>query len=140
MRFFSLFLAFTLVIAPAVARAQLQPSDPSGLWRCVMNSNVVSIDLQMQVYGNQTLQHQGSIVYVQTGRIFNVRGGGRWLLSPPDQSSNQYQFGFQMHPAEGNHAIFSIFARPTGDPNFLNNRFQEPQGGSIVETACQRIG
>lgn len=102
------------------------------------NSNVVSIDLQMQINPDQPLFHQGSIVHVQTSRIFNVRGQGPWWLNLPGAGSNAYMFSFQMQPPDGNHAIFSIFARPMGDPNFMNNRFQDPQTGGVKETACQR--
>lgn len=119
--------------------AQNQPGPPVGLWRCVVNSPIVSIDLQMQVTPGQYLEAQGSIVYVETGRIYQVRGPGRWLLNPPGTEAPGWLYSFQMQPADGNHAMFSWFAAPTGDPRYLANTWQNPQTGQIVQTNCQRL-
>lgn len=135
----SLLLALFVGLA-GTATAQFQPTNPAGYWRCVSNSSYVSIDLQMQINPDQSLYAEGSIVYVQTSRIYNVRGPGRWLLSPPDASSPEYLFSFQVQPMDGNHAIFSIYARPTGTPNNLYNQFRNPQTGGVTETSCQRYG
>lgn len=140
MRFHQLLFCLLMTLLPASLAAQYQPTNPAGYWRCVVNSPVVSIDLQLQINSDQSLFHQGTIVYAQTSRIYNVRGGGRWLLSPPDAGSSEYLFHFQMLPQDGNHATFSIFARPTGDPQYLGNRFQNPQNGAITDTRCQRLG
>ena len=137
MPFFRTLLAALFLLFPLPLLAQ---SNPAGFWRCVVNSNIVSIDVQLQIAPNQQLQFQGSIVYVNTGRIYNVRGPGRWLLSPPEQNYPQGLFRFQMQPMDGNHAIFSMFAAPTGDPNFLANQFYNPQSGTTTDTRCQRIG
>ena len=133
---------FVSVIASFVfvTTAQAQGVNPAGFWRCVMNNGIVSIDLQMQIAPNQSLQFQGGIYYVQTGRSFNVRGPGRWSLSPGSQQYPAGLFTFQMQPIDGNHAIFSIFAAPTGDANFLANQFFNQQAGSTTETRCQRLG
>ena len=132
-------LLFALLGAAPLA-AQVQPGNPAGLWRCIVNSSVTSIDLYLQVAPNQTLLHQGSVVYVNTGRIYNVRGAGRWLLLPPDATANHYTFRFQIQPMDGNHAIFSIFAGFLGDPNFLGHTFVNNQTGQSTDTRCQRIG
>ncbi|MDX1742403.1 MAG: hypothetical protein R3186_02250, partial [Ruegeria sp.] len=124
MRIQQLLLCLIAFILPSGLAAQIQPTNPAGYWRCVVNSPIYSIDLELQIYPDQSLYHQGTIIYAQTSGIYNVRGGGRWLLSPPDVSSSEYLFHFQMHPQDGNHAIFSVYARPTGDPQFLSNRFQ----------------
>ncbi|GAA6198858.1 hypothetical protein [Aquicoccus sp. SU-CL01552] len=135
-----LFLAVLAVLLPLAAAAQQAAPVPNlaGMWRCVSNSQTVSIDLQLQVYPNQQLQGRGTIVYVNTSRIYNVQGAGTWSIAPPDAQVPQWLIRFQLAPQ--NHAIFSIFARPTGDPYSLYNLFQDPQSGSVVETSCARIG
>jgi len=120
--------------------AQAQGMNPSGFWHCIMNNGVVSIDVQISVDPRQSLQFQGGIYYVNTGRSFAVRGPGRWTLSPANQNYPGGLFTFQMQPMDGNHAIFSLFAAPTGDPNFLGNQFFNPQSGTTTDTRCQRIG
>ncbi|MEL7099138.1 MAG: hypothetical protein AAGM84_09955 [Pseudomonadota bacterium] len=135
-RFLTALFALLLLALPASA----QMVNPAGYWRCVSNSQVVSIDLELQVAPNQQLQHRGSIIYVQTNRVFQVQGFGRWAVIPPDQPGQSPLVHFQMQPAAGNHAIFSVYARPTGNPNFMNNRFQNPQTGNLIETSCQRLG
>ncbi|MEM6305471.1 MAG: hypothetical protein AAF744_12180 [Pseudomonadota bacterium] len=127
-----------LMLVPSWATAQV--NNPAGSWRCIVNSEVVTIDVQMVVAPNQQLQFQGSILYLHTGRAFNVWGPGRWLLSPPDQAYPAGLFRFQMQPSGGNHAIFSMFAAPTGDPRFLGNQFFNPQTGTTTNTRCQRLG
>ncbi|MEZ5675748.1 hypothetical protein SAMN06265173_10413 [Thalassovita litoralis] len=142
MTFRLIFAVLALVALPSVSMGQSQQTYPvpnlAGVWRCVSNSPVVSIDLYLQVYPNQQLQGQGSIVYAGTGRIYNVQGGGAWSVSPPDPQETQWLIRFQLMPQ--NHAVFSIFARPTGDPNGLYNMFYHPQTGETVETSCARIG
>ncbi|QIE44196.1 hypothetical protein G5B38_00875 [Pseudohalocynthiibacter aestuariivivens] len=140
MRFLQLLSCLLAGLLPASLGAQIQPTNPAGYWRCVANSPVYSIDLELQINPDQSLYHRGTIIYAQTSGIYHVSGGGRWLLSPPDAGSSQYLFHFQMHPQAGNHAIFSVYARPTGDPQFLSNQFQDPQTGAVVDTRCQRLG
>ena len=126
--------AALLVATPA--RAQVQP--PVGVWDCYVNSPIVSIAVRMQVAPNGQLGGQGSITYVQTNRIYNVQGSGDWTYLPPDAGNQVGLFKFRMFPQ--NHAIFSWFARPNQDPNFMNNVFQNPENGMVTETSCQRIG
>ncbi|MEP5729675.1 MAG: hypothetical protein ABJL67_09885 [Sulfitobacter sp.] len=140
MRLFAALLLLLSLLTPGIAVAQHQPTNIVGYWRCVSNSDIVSIDLQLQINPDNSLYGEGSIVYVQTSRIFNVRGPGRWLLGPPDASSPEYLYSFQLHPMDGNHAIFSIYARPTGAPNGLYNYWYNPQTGGATETSCQRLG
>ncbi len=124
------------LVATSVATAQ--PAAPVGVWRCVVNSSVVSIDLQMQVNPDRTLAGRGTIIYVGTSSVYNVQGYGDWTALPPDASSPNWLYKFRMNPP--NHAIFSWFAGPTGTPGNLYNVFQDQNDGSLVETACQRIG
>ncbi|MFK7835798.1 MAG: hypothetical protein AB8B60_06230 [Sulfitobacter sp.] len=140
MRLFQVLIALLILLGPLPLLAQAQPSNIAGFWRCISNSGVVSIDLQLQINPDRSLYGEGSIVYVQTNRIYNVRGPGRWLLAPPDASSPEYLYTFQLQPMDGNHAIFSIYARPTGAPNGLYNLWRNPQTGGTTETSCQRFG
>ncbi|MEO0936541.1 MAG: hypothetical protein AAFY38_00130 [Pseudomonadota bacterium] len=133
-------LLLTLCAALLALPVAAQQMNPAGYWRCVSNSQIVSIDLELQIAPNQQLQHRGSIIYVQTNRVFQVQGFGRWSLLPDDQTGQGPAFQFQMQPAAGNHAIFSIFARPTNDPRFLSNSFYNPQTGTTTNTSCQRLG
>ena len=134
---FYLSLCLLILLANAV-NAQSGPQAPVGLWDCVVNSNVVSITLRMQTMPNRTLVGQGKIIYVQTGYVYNVQGNGDWSALPPDPGSNQWLFKFRMFPQ--NHAIFTWFAGPTSDFNYLANTFHNPQTGSTVQTNCQRVG
>lgn len=140
MRLGSLFAALCLVALPLSSQAQQVFPVPNlaGMWRCVSNSQVVSIDVYLQVYPNQQLQGQGTIVYPATARIYNVQGAGSWSVAPPDPQNAQWLIRFQLVPQ--NHAAFSIFARPTGAPNGLYNLFYNPQTGNTVETSCARTG
>ncbi|MGR1582169.1 hypothetical protein ACSSNL_11955 [Thalassobius sp. S69A] len=137
-----LMAAVFLALIPA-CRGQAQQAYPvpnlAGQWRCVSNSPAVSIDVYLQVYPNQQLQGQGTVVYPATSRIYNVQGPGTWTVAPPDQQYPQWLIRFQLVP-QGNHASFSIFARPTGEPNGLYNSFYNPQTGHVVETSCARLG
>lgn len=110
----------------------------AGQWRCVVNSNIVAIDLIANVQANGTLFGQGTIVYIATNRIYKVKGPGDWTVLPPDQSSPDEMIKFRLQPS--NHAIFSWFAKQTGAPNHLRNRFVVANNGGVVETACERIG
>ena len=132
-----IFLIAVLALLP-MSSAMAQPTNPAGIWRCVVNSNIVSIDMTYQINPDFSLAGQGSIVYIATSRIYQVQGYGRWSASPPDASSNQWLYRLQIAPQ--NHAMFSVFPRPTNDPNFMNNVFQDPQTGGVTETSCQRIG
>jgi hypothetical protein len=131
---------FGLALAVLGGSAQAQGMNPAGFWRCIVNNEIVSIDVQVQIAPDQSLQFAGGIIYVQTSRAFQVQGPGRWLLSPPEPGYPGGLFRFQMQPAAGNHAIFSMFAAPTGDPNFLANQFYNPQTGTTTHTNCQRLG
>ncbi|MEL6567141.1 MAG: hypothetical protein AAFQ22_01905 [Pseudomonadota bacterium] len=126
--------ALLCLAAPAAA----QPMSPVGQWRCIANSQIVSIDMMYNVGPGGQLAGQGSIVYSGTWRTFNVAGYGRWIAAPPDQTSNEWMFSFQIMPQ--NHASFTLHARPTGDPNALYNSFYNPQTGNTTETSCARIG
>ena len=110
----------------------------AGQWRCVVNSNIVAIDLIANVQANGTLYGQGTIVYIATSRIYKVKGPGDWTVLPPDQSSPDELIKFRLQPS--NHAIFSWFARQTGTPNHLRHRFVPANNAGFVETACERIG
>ncbi|MAP95209.1 MAG: hypothetical protein CMK07_09700 [Ponticaulis sp.] len=123
---------------PATAQFGGSPSPAPGLWHCIANSPVVSIDMQYQVGPNGQLAGQGSIVYSGTWRTYNVAGYGRWAAQPPDQYSDQWLYQFQISPQ--NHAVFSVYARPTSSPGYLNNVFHSPQTGQTTETSCQKIG
>lgn len=114
-----------------------QPPTPIGTWRCIVNSDIVSIDVTATIAGDGTLNGQGYIVYVYTNKIYNVSGKGDWLALPPDQDSSNWLFKFRLHPS--NHPIFSWFASPTDSPNHLYNRFVVPDRGSVVETNCERV-
>ncbi|MEO0785190.1 MAG: hypothetical protein AAFY10_05785 [Pseudomonadota bacterium] len=120
------------------ATAQGQPPSPVGQWRCIANSNIVSIDMVYNVGPGGQLAGQGSIVYSGTWQTYNVAGYGNWLAAPPDHTSNEWLFSFQIRPQ--NHAVFTVYARPTGDPNALYNTFYNPQTGNTTETSCARIG
>ncbi|MEM6488336.1 MAG: hypothetical protein AAF677_08720 [Pseudomonadota bacterium] len=121
------------------ASAQIQPINPMGIWRCVVNGPAVSIDVQMQVNPDQTLFAQGTYILNGTSAFYTIQGGGQWLLAPPDASSPEYMYRFQIVPQQ-QVAAFPIFVRPTGDPSSLYNVFQNPQTGGVIESACQRIG
>ncbi|MEM9740106.1 MAG: hypothetical protein AAF829_09570 [Pseudomonadota bacterium] len=118
--------------------AQGQPPSPVGQWRCIANSQVTSIDMMYTVSPGGQLAGRGSIIYSGTSRSFNVAGYGRWLAAPPDQTSNAWLFSFQIMPQ--NHASFTVYARPTADPNTLYNRFYNQQTGNTTETRCARMG
>lgn len=126
-----------LFILISVTRLHAQPAPPVGVWNCVVNSPVVSIELQMQVNHSGGLAGRGTIVYNGTSAIYQVQGYGDWVALPPDGSTNNWLFKFRMHPQ--NHAIFSWFAAPTGSPGYLYNVYRTPQN-ETVETACQQIG
>lgn len=115
-----------------------RPAAPTGRWRCVVNSNVVSIDLIANISENGELSGQGTIVYVATNRIYEVSGKGDWTALPPDPEAKDWLFKFRLQPST--HAIFSWFAAPTDSPNHMQNRFIVPYGGGTVETNCERIG
>ncbi|MFC6199032.1 hypothetical protein [Ponticaulis profundi] len=123
---------------PATAQMGGSPAPAPGYWRCVANSPLASIDMQYQVGPGGQLAGQGTIVYSGTWQTYNVSGPGRWGALPPDQDSNEWLFQFQLQPQ--NHAVFSVYARPTNDPNYLNNVFYNPQSGQTTETSCQKIG
>jgi len=115
-----------------------RPAAPTGQWRCVVNSNVVSIDLIANISENGELSGQGTIVYVATNRIYQVSGKGDWMALPPDPNTTDWLFKFRLQPS--NHPIFSWFASPTESPNHMQNRFVIPNGGGVVETNCERTG
>ena len=131
-------LAVSALCLPAAAQYGGSPAPSPGVWRCVANSPIVTIDVNYQIAPNGQLYGQGSIVYVGTWRSYNVQGQGQWTAMPPDQDSNQWLFHFQMAPQ--NHAVFSVYARPTNDPNFLQNNFYNPQTGQTTQTSCQKVG
>ena len=135
---FSSALAMCRSAVTAFAKQAYPVPNLAGIWRCIANSQVVSVDVYYQVFPDQNLQGQGTIVYAGTSQIYNVQGYGRWSVSPPEGMGGQWLIRFQLQPQ--NHAIFSVFARPTGDPNGLYNRFTNPQTGNTIETSCQRIG
>lgn len=113
-----------------------RPAAPTGSWRCIVHSNIVSIDLAANVAENGTLSGQGTIIYVATNRIYNVSGQGDWSILPPDPSSPNWLFKFRLQPS--NHPIFSWFASPTKSPRHLYSRFVVPNNGGVVETNCER--
>jgi len=115
-----------------------QPPAPTGQWRCIVNSHIVSIDLIAHITANGSLSGRGTITYIGTSRIINVQGPGDWSALPPDASSPEWLFKFRMQPS--NHALFSWYARPTESPNHLRHRFVMPDKSGIVETSCERIG
>nr|WP_070959215.1 hypothetical protein [Hyphomonas sp. Mor2] len=121
---------------PAVAAKR--PDAPTGRWRCIVHSSVVSIDLIANIAADGSLSGQGTIIYVATNRIYQVSGQGDWTALPPDPSSPNWLFKFRLQPS--NHAIFSWFATPTSSPNHMTNRFVVPNNGGVVETNCERIG
>lgn len=120
--------------APTSAR----PAAPTGKWRCIVNSRIVSIDLIANVSENGSLSGQGTIVYVATNRIYQVSGQGDWTALPPDPTSPKWLFKFRLQPS--NHPIFSWFAARTESANHLNSRFVVPNNGGVVETNCERVG
>lgn len=120
--------------APAIAD---RPLAPVGMWRCIVNSDLVSIDLIATIAPNGTLMGRGTIIYVMTNYVYNVSGQGDWRAMPPDASSPSWLFHFRMHPS--NHSIFSWFARPTETPGLLLRRFVVPDSGAVIETSCKRI-
>ncbi|MCR9223338.1 MAG: hypothetical protein NXH70_04645 [Hyphomonas sp.] len=115
-----------------------RPAAPTGQWRCIVHSNVVSIDLTATIAEDGTLTGQGTLIYVGTSKIYEVSGKGDWTALPPDPSSPDWLFKFRLQPS--NHAIFSWFAAPTSSPNHMTNRFVVPHKGGVVETNCERIG
>ncbi|MAK61116.1 MAG: hypothetical protein CMK09_09085 [Ponticaulis sp.] len=131
-------LGFAALCLPAEAQYANSPSPALGQWHCISNSPIVSIDIYYQVGPNGQLMGQGSIVYSGTWRSYNVAGYGRWAAQPPDQYSDQWLYQFQISPQ--NHAVFSVYARPTDNPSFLNNVFYNPQTGNTTETSCQKVG
>ncbi|MEM5518678.1 hypothetical protein WNY37_17100 [Henriciella sp. AS95] len=115
-----------------------RPPAPTGKWRCISNSPVVSIDLIANIAEGGGLSAQGTVVYVATSRIYEVSGQGSWTLMPPDHTSPNWLFNFRLIPS--NHAIFRWFASPTDSPNHLHNRFVSPRTGHVIDTRCERIG
>lgn len=126
-----------VVFSALPATAQNMPA-PVGLWDCVMNGPTVSIQLRIQVAPDSSVFGQGSITYIGTSRIYQVRGPGRWSPVPPEAGAPRWTYGFQIQPQ--NHAIFTIYAAPTNQPNYLYNVYNHPHNGSVTETACTRIG
>ena len=115
-----------------------RPAAPTGRWRCIVSSDVVSIDLVASISEGGALSGQGSLVYVATNRIYEVTGQGDWTALPPDPGSENWLFKFRLQPS--NHAIFSWFASPTQSPRHLHNRFVLPDNRGVVETNCEQIG
>ena len=115
-----------------------QPAAPTGSWRCVANSPSGTIDLNLNVAPNGQLTGNGSVIYSGSYAAYNVQGSGDWLAMPPDSQSNEWLFKFRLHPS--NHPIVVVYARPTNDPNFLNNTFYNPQTGMTTNTSCQKQG
>ncbi|UYV39104.1 hypothetical protein N4R57_08905 [Rhodobacteraceae bacterium D3-12] len=110
---------------------------PAGQWRCIVNSPIVSIDLLLNAQpGNVTTQ--GSLIYVQTNKVYDITGQASWTWGPADDGQGLFT-RIQVYPAK-DHATFSVFARYMGDPNHLWNTWQNPQTGQTVDTRCQRIG
>ena len=115
-----------------------RPAAPTGQWRCIVNSDIVSIDLIANISADGTLSAQGTLVYVVTNKIYEVSGQGDWTALPPDTEAPNWLFKFRVQPST--HAIFSWFAAPTQSPNHLHNRFVLPNNRGVVETHCERIG
>lgn len=124
--------------APEAVQSTPRPAAPTGQWRCIVNSNPVTIDLVARISENGSLSGRGTILYVATNKIYEVSGQGDWTVFPPDANSPKWLFKFRLQPS--NHAIFSWFASPTASPNHLQNRFVVPNNGGVVETNCERIG
>ena len=135
--FFALFL-FS-ILASAASAQQAPQLNPVGTWRCASNSDIVSIDMLYQVGPDYSVQGQGSIVYTQTSRIFQIQGQGSLAAFPPDASSPEWLLRFQLMPMQG-HAMFSVFGRPTQDPNYLQYSYRDPQSGILTQTSCARVG
>ena len=115
------------------AQAQV---NPTGIWRCVMNSVAVSIDVTVQVNPDSSLLGQGTIVYNSTSAIYQIRAGGRWMAgTSPETGRFTYQFALQ----PSNHASFSLFTEPTGDPYALYQVRPNRAQGGMTETACSRL-
>lgn len=133
----SVLLTVLGVVEPVQAQSTLKPAPAPGVWRCVANSQIVTIDVNLQVAANGQLAGQGTIIYLGTWQTYNIEGYGRWAAMPPDQNSNEWLFHFQFAPQ--NHSVVSVYARPTNNPNFLNNRFYNPQTGNTTETSCQKL-
>ena len=112
-------------------------SNPAGLWRCVMNSVAVSIDVQYQIAPDRSLVGQGTVVFSGTSAIYQVQGAGRWSAGGSPETG-RFTYAFQLLPP--NHASFTLFTEPTGDPNAYYQLRQNLSQGGQAETACQRFG
>jgi hypothetical protein len=130
--------AFTCYLMATPGAGQNIPQPPVGFWNCVVNAPWGGIQLVMQVAPDNTLIGEGNIIYAGTSGNYQVRGNGDWIAFPPEPGSPSWLYKFRMFPQ--NHAIFSWFVRPTGDPDNLYNTWQDPQTGAVTETACQRAG
>lgn len=126
-------LVLFALACPTPGAAQV---DPTGVWRCVMNSVAVSIDVQYQIAPDGSLFGQGGIIYNGTSASYQVQGNGRWSAGVSPETG-QFTYQFQLLPP--NHAAFSIFAEWTGDPNALYQLRPNVVQGGQTETACQRL-
>lgn len=118
---------------PSVALAD---HELSGMWRCVLNSAPVSIDVQVQFQPDGSAYAQGTYIINGTTAFYQIQGPGRYTYGPAESPPPGSIYRIQIAP--GNVATFSMFVRPTGQPGMLYNTFRPPEGG-VVETSCGRL-
>ena len=107
-----------------------------GLWRCVLNSAPVSIDVQVQFQPDGSAYAQGTYIINGTSAFHQIEGPARYTYGPADEAPPGPIYRIQIVP--GNVATFSMFVRPTGQPGMLYNTYYPPSGG-VMETSCARL-
>jgi hypothetical protein len=127
---------FTTILAIILPTGAFADHELSGMWRCVLNSAPVSIDLQVQFQPDGSAFAQGTYILNGTSGFYQIQGPGRYIYGPADEPPPGMIYRIQFAP--GNVATFSMFVRPTQTPGMLYNTYAPP-GGGIVETACQRL-
>ncbi|MCA0921657.1 hypothetical protein [Pseudooceanicola nanhaiensis] len=115
---------------PSAATAQ--SFSPVGVWRCIMESVVVLMDVVYQLNPDGSLAGQGSILYKQTSSgFYQLQGYGRWLANPTTGMVT-----IQLVPQ--NHSAFSIEVMPQQDPSFMYYNAPNTFSGGMTQTTCQR--
>lgn len=110
----------------------------SGVWDCVVNGYHGNIQIRMQLAPNGTLVAQGWMMLNQTTAQGNFTGTGRHGQAGPEPGAPDWRYAFQIRRQDG--FIFSLYAGPTENPNWLYNRFTNPSTGAQSETSCNRVG
>lgn len=128
-------LAALSVLALCSLAVPAQANTLTGPWFCTMTSSPATVRMNVMVRPDQTLIAQGEVILNGTSGHYRFNHApGRWSVSR--NTDGQLLVWMQVMPP--NFAVFSIHPGIVTNPNVLLSRFQDPQNGTMVETACRR--